>query len=662
MNLGKIKPLVFAAGIALSSTADATSDAALQFGARDNTQQVSLSPDGKLLAIIQPTQGRGAAVLIANLEGTPEMKPILTSSGSPDRLQSCNWSSNTRLVCRIYMIDLAYGDKVGFSRLVAINADGSGIKQLSVHSKDASLGIALSDGHIIDWVADGSDGTVLMERYVVPETSTGTLLAETRKGLVVERVNTGTLARLPLEQPRPDAVGYISDGRGVVRIMGVRPKGARSYAGDKVDYFYRKKNSREWLPLDTVTLEGSISTGFDPEAVDPDLDVVYGLERKDGRKALFKIALDGSLRKELVFERPDVDVNHLVKVGRQNRVVGVGWTTDRAQTAFFDPVLKQFSSSLSKALPGLPLVSFVDASADEQKLVLWAGSDTDPGRFFLFDKAAKKLTEILPVRPQLAQTNLAKVVSVTFPAADGTLIPGYLTLPPGSDGKNLPAIVMPHGGPEARDVWGFDWLPQFFANRGFAVLQPNFRGSTGYGDAWFMDNGFKSWRTAISDVNDGGRWLVKEGIAKPDKLAIFGWSYGGYVTLQSAVVDPTLFKAIVAVAPITDLDMLRREWKVGYNRNPDLVDARIGSAANAEAASPARHADRIVAPVLMFQGDVDQNVDIAESRLMASRLRSAGKKVELVEFHDLDHQLDDSGARAALLDKAVIFLHASLGM
>ncbi len=143
------------------------------------------------------------------------------------------------------------------------------------------------------------------------------------------------------------------------------------------------------------------------------------------------------------------------------------------------------------------------------------------------------------------------------------MIPAYLTLPPGrEDAKGLPAIVLPHGGPSARDEWGFDWLSQFFANRGYAVLQPNFRGSSGYGDVWFQQNGFRSWKMAIGDVLAAGHWLVKQEIADPAKLGILGWSYGGYAALQSAVVDSQTFKAVIAVAPVTDLNELKEE-----NRN-----------------------------------------------------------------------------------------------
>ena len=144
---------------------------------------------------------------------------------------------------------------------------------------------------------------------------------------------------------------------------------------------------------------------------------------------------------------------------------------------------------------------------------------------------------------------LAPVESITYPAADGTAIPAYLT------------IMMPHGGPGNRDEWGFDWLAQFFAHRGFVVLQPNFRGFTGYGEAWTHGNGFVGWRTSIGDVNDAGRWLVKQGMAAPGELAIVGWSYGDYAALQSAVLDPELYKAIVAIAPVTDLESLRAEGR-----------------------------------------------------------------------------------------------------
>src|SRR5206468_8309206 len=162
------------------------------------------------------------------------------------------------------------------------------------------------------------------------------------------------------------------------------------------------------------------------------------------------------------------------------------------------------------------------------------------------------------LRPELEGRQLASVTSVAVPASGGVNIPAYLTLPPSGASKNLPAVVLPHGGPSDRDRWGFDWLAQFLAARGYAVIQPNYRGSSGFGDAWLGEEGFKAWRTSIGDVSAAARWLSSQGIADPKRLAIVGWSYGGYAALQSAVSEPSLYKAVVAVAPVTDLGKLKR--------------------------------------------------------------------------------------------------------
>src|SRR4029077_14505845 len=221
-------------------------------------------------------------------------------------------------------------------------------------------------------------------------------------------------------------------------------------------------------------------------------------------------------------------------------------------------------------------------------------------------------------RSELEGVQLAKVRPITYQAADGVAVPAYLTLPPGKeDAKGLTAIVLPHGGPSARDEWGFDWLSQFYAARGFVVLQPEFRGSSGYGDAWFRQNGFRSWPVAIGDVLAAGRWLVKEGMADPKKLAIVGWSYGGYAALQSAVVDSGVFKAVVAIAPVTDLAALREERRRWSDYS--LIAEVVGDRPHVREGSPAANAGKIKVPVLLFHGAMDANVDISHSRRMADR-------------------------------------------
>jgi dipeptidyl aminopeptidase/acylaminoacyl peptidase len=192
------------------------------------------------------------------------------------------------------------------------------------------------------------------------------------------------------------------------------------------------------------------------------------------------------------------------------------------------------------------------------------------------------------------------------------------------------------------------------------VIQPNYRGSSGYGSAWYQKNGFQSWRTAIGDVNDAGRWLVSQGIAAPGKLAIVGCSYGGYAALQSAVLDPDLFKAIVAVAPVTDLERLRSE--ASKYTSGRIVSGFIGEGPHVREGSPAQNAECTKAPVLLFHGDLDQNVAVGESRLMKARLEAAHKTVTYEEFPGLDHQLEDSAARTKLLSESDAFLRKALGL
>lgn len=632
--------------------------AAAAFGAREYVQQISLSPDGKQVALVAPSGVRGAKLLVIDIAAGTS-KTILVSSGEPERLSGCRWSTETRLVCKIYAIIKSAENNVQYTRVLALNNDGSDMKMMTEAGNNRSIGVAQDGGSVIDWSADASASAILMTRNYLPEMTTNTRTASEDDGLGVERVDTVTLARRSVEKPYPNAVEYISDGRGSVRILGLRPtRGTSGYAGARTAYLYRQEGKREWLPLSQVVSGPTGYTGFNPYAVDPKLNVAYGFNEKDGRQALFKVSLDGSLTQDLVLARPDVDVAGLVRIGRQDRVVGAYFVTDRRETEFFDPELRKLGAALGRALAGR-IVTFIDASADESKLLLFAGGDSDPGVYYIFDKSTRKLQDLTGARPQLEGLKLATVKAVTYPAADGAQIPAYLTLPAGSDGRNLPAIVMPHGGPSARDEWGFDWLAQFFAHQGYAVLQPNYRGSSGYGADWFQKNGFQSWRTAIGDVNDGGRWLQKEGIAAPGKLAIVGWSYGGYAALQSAVLDSDLFKAVVAIAPVTDLEMLRNEF-LNFE-NYLQASAFIGRGPHVTEGSPAQNAAAIKAPVLLFHGDLDANVGIGESRLMERKLKAAGRSVELIEFKGLDHQLADDAARTQMLGKADAFLRTALG-
>jgi acetyl esterase/lipase len=608
------------------------------------------------VAFIVPANGAGTALHTLSLTAGAKAKVALYASGKPERITGCYWVSNDRLVCRIYWIG-PHPDLLPFSRLVAVNADGSNFKSLGTPKGLHTRGIELSGDDVIDWLPE-EDGAVLMSRVWLPDDHIGSHLGSHKSGLGVERVDTRTLASSTIQKPLPDALYYISDGHGTLRIMAQRVYGAGGYESGLVRYSVRAKGSDQWQAL--CTYNEVDHSGFRPLAVDRDLDIAYGFKKKDGRFALYTMTLDGRAEEKLIYARDDVDVGSLMQIGRHRRVVGVSYATAYRDTKYSDAGMENVAASLERALPARSGVHVVDSSVDETKLLIYSSADIDAGVYYIFDRPARRLQTFLVSRSPLEGVTLAKERPVNYQAKDGVIIPGYLTLPPGKDGaRNLPAMVLPHGGPSARDEWGFDWLPQYFAAQGYAVLQPNFRGSSGYGDTWFQDQGFKSWQVAIGDILDAGRWLVAQGIADPNRLAVFGWSYGGYAALQSVVVDSSLFKAAVAVAPVTDLPALAEQ----YRRTTGFFQIRdfIGEGPHVREGSPAENARRIKVPVLIFHGTEDINVRIYQSEMMDRALTAAGVKHELVTFKGLDHRLDDSAARTEVLRRSDEFLRAALG-
>ena len=653
------------AGVSLCALALVPSPASAQeidrqtavFAALPTVEDVSISPSGNWLAIVEPLPGGGQSVTVGDLEAADvSLAPIQSTRDRDNRINWCDWPDDTQLICEVSFQTQVQGVPVYASRLFVVNRDGSNFRTLSAPTNDRSLGYMQWGGSVVAWTVEGAEGTIAITRDFVPERTTNTRLASEEDGLGVELVDLDRMTRRTIEKARIEATAYIADERGRVRI--VRERDQSSMTGDLKDtvrYLYRPEGGGAWRKLE---VSGDFEGAFTPVAIDGLENRAYGFATRNGFTALYSVVLDGSARAQVVLAHDGADVDRLVRLGHGGRIVGASYATDRRLTEIFDPEIEAVRAALGDALPNHPMIDVVDASADESKLLLIASSDTDPGMVYLFDRVAKSLEPVAPLREGTEGVAMGRMTPVSFSASDGTRIPAYLTLPPTGPKKGLSAIVMPHGGPSARDEWGFDWLVQFFANQGYAVLQPNYRGSSGYGSDWFGQNGFQAWDTAIGDVKDAGRWLVSEGIASSDKLAIVGWSYGGYAALQSQILAPDLYKAVVAIAPVTDLELLREEAR--RYTNSALVSDFIGHGPHIDAGSPARHAGAFDAPVLMFHGTQDKNVGLVHARRMESALRKAGKRSELVEYDGLDHYLEDSRARYDMLTKIKAFLNANL--
>lgn len=656
VRFGKAMMLaLLAAGTAQGALAQTQPDAlAKAFGARETVISASLSPDGSKIALVSAGAGRSNRAYVLEAREGAELVAAATTSGNPDYMSRCDWVAAARLACQIYS-ETRYADDVyGSSNVFAVDASGGNTKLLSQRRGQNALSYDFRGGDIVD-LLPGEDGAILMTRSYVPEAKIGSLIEKRLEGLGVDRIDTRSGSGKRVETPAKLAIDYISDGVGNVRVMGMQEIKGTGYSKGTYKFLYRPQGKSGWSDLSTYDVRDN--SGFYPLAVDPQKNIVYGFEKTDGRDALVSISLDPALEKKVVFAHPQVDVTGLIRVGRDRRVVGASYALDHREAIYFDPTVSSLVTSLGKALGGKS-IHIGDMSSDGQKVLVWAGSDIDPGQYYLFDRTARKLSPLMPDRPELADRQLAKMQSVSFKAGDGVTIPAYLTLPPGKEtAKGLPAIVMPHGGPEARDEWGFDWMVQYYAARGFAVIQPQFRGSAGFGEQWLMRNGYRSWRKAINDVVDAGRWLVAQGIADPARLTIAGWSYGGYAALQAQVIDPDLFKAVVAIAPVTDFgDRLRRAQ---FDSSYLVQQQRMGTGTEAEEASPSSHAAQFRAPVLMFHGTADGNVDITQAKIMQGKLEGAGKRSRLVIYDGLAHGLNDSDARADMLQQSADFLLAA---
>ncbi|MEO8925866.1 MAG: S9 family peptidase [Caulobacteraceae bacterium] len=364
-----------------------------------------------------------------------------------------------------------------------------------------------------------------------------------------------------------------------------------------------------------------------------------------------EVALFGDARVRALLTDPDTGL-----------LIGGVTNADDPRTILFDPALQTKFDKVSHAFPG-ERVRLVSATANLDRMVMFTEGAGDSGTYFLVDYPTRKITAVGWAYPTILQGDVAKTRVVPFKAADGLDMQGVLTLPPGRDAKALPLVVLPHGGPEDRDYATFDWWAQAFASRGYAVFQPNFRGSAGFGKA-FRDAGYGEWgRKMQTDISDGVAELARQGLVDAKRACIVGASYGGYAALAGVTVQRGLYRCAVSVGGISDLNsMLKWEAdrygeRVAALRYTHLyMGVKSNGDARLDAYSPRRLADKADAPILLIWGKDDTVVSIEQSRDFVDALRGQGKPVETLELPGEDHWLSREAGRVQMLTAAVAFV------
>ncbi|MEO7597496.1 MAG: S9 family peptidase, partial [Opitutus sp.] len=382
-----------------------------------------------------------------------------------------------------------------------------------------------------------------------------------------------------------------------------------------------------------------------------------------GRDKQAVVTIDPSNGKELekLYENPEVDVSALAYSKKRKVVTFAAFDTWKTERKFFDPQTEAMYKTLAEKLPGYE-VEVVANDKAEEKFIVMASNDRSPGTRNLYDAKTGTLTKLVEVAPWLKEDQLAVMKPIEYKSRDGLTIHGYLTLPLGREPKNLPVVINPHGGPWYRDTWGFNPEVQFLANRGYAVLQMEFRGSTGYGRK-FWEASFKQWGKAMQDdITDGVQWLVKEGIADPKRVAIYGGSYGGYATLAGVAFTPDLYAAAVDYVGVANMFTFMKTippyWKPFLDQMHAMVGDPEKDKAMLEAVSPVMHADKIKTPLFVAQGAHDPRVNKDESDQMVAALKKRGVDVEYMVkdneghgFHNEENRFDFYEAMEKFLAK-----------
>ncbi len=580
-----------------------------------------LSPNGEYFSYLAPWEKR-LNVFVQKI-GTDAAVRI-TSEKDRD-IAGYLWKGNNRI---LFLKDTG-GDE-NF-QLYGVNIDGSDLKGLTVFEKVRT--------ELIDDLKD-VDGEIIVG-------------LNKRNPQVFDpfRLNVVTEEMTQLAENPGNIVSWMTDHDGKLRI-------ATTSDGVNQTILYRETEKDQFKPILTTSFKENMS----PQLFTFDNKMLYSLSNLGRDKAALVIFDPATGKeKELLFETQDADIEGIDYSRKDKKLLSVSWTTDLEKEHFFDKDAEAMKKKLEEKLPGYQ-VAIGSNNQTEDKFMVRTYSDKSRGAYYMFDKASGDLKKLADLSPWLNEKDLCDMRPISYKSRDGLTIQGYLTLPKGYNPKNLPVVINPHGGPWARDYWGFNPEVQFLANNGYAVLQMNYRGSTGFGKA-FWESSFKQWgRTMQNDISDGVKWLSDQGIADPKRVAIYGGSYGGYAALAGLTLTPDLYAAGVDYVGVSNMFTFMKTippyWKpmldmfyemVGNPKTDSLMLAQV---------SPVFQVDKIRAPLFIAQGKNDPRVNKDESDQMVEALKKRGIAVEYMVkdneghgFHNEENRFDFYRSMLTFLDK-----------
>ena len=594
----------------------------------DRFQRVKLSPKGTYVAATVPLTDDNKTVLVILKPGQREPYGHVTLKESGTHVVDFWWVNDERLLFTVGERAGGLAAPVSVGEIWGTNADGSrqGIVAGARANRGAtrSSGKAMAEGvglSLVDTLSNSEDEVLVS---VMPFGS-GSLPFTS-----LERMNVYTGNRRPVARAPIRVASFTTDHTGAVRFASGLNDAFKSVL------YHRANDNAAWELVNDESVTGRVLSAIDFD--EGNVIAYLTAEEQSGPNSI--VALNTRTLEKTEVARDDfVDPAALVYAVGKRYPIGVAFMDGKPRYEYFQPSSEEarLHAGLQKSFNG-DYAAAVSSTEDGRNVLVQVYSDRNPGQIYLFDSEAKRLTPFIDRASWLDRNRLASVRPVRFKTRDGIEIEALLTLPAGSDGKNLPMIVNPHGGPfGVQDLWGFNPEPQILAAHGYAVLQVNFRGSGGYGKA-FRELGRKQWGfTMQDDLTDATQWAVREGIAAADRICIYGASYGGYASLMGVAKEPALYRCAVGYVGVYDLNML---WTMGdipgSAFGKDFLSTHVGKD-NLDAGSPNKQAARIQVPVFLAAGGADVRAPIEQSKLMERALKSAGKQVETLYYDTEGH-------------------------